>query len=44
MMLRKVSTPFRSILKVVGSLAKLYKISRQFGSLSIVKTSFSKVV
>ena len=36
MMLRKVSTPFRSILKVVGSLAKLYKISRQFGSLSIV--------
>ena len=44
MMLRKVSTPFRSILKVVGSLAKLYKISMQFGSLSIVKTSFSKVV
>ena len=33
---RKVSTPFRSILKVVGSLAKLYKISRQLGSLSIV--------
>ena len=36
MMLRKVSTLFRSILKVVGSLAKLYKISRQLGSLSIV--------
>ena len=33
---RKVSTPFRSILKVVRSLAKLYKISMQLGSLSIV--------